>query len=172
MNPKKAKQLKYLILDNVRSVHNVGSIFRTADAVGVDKIILVGQTPSPIDRFGRERQDLHKVALGAEKNIKWEYVESKNFVNQIEGLKSNGFNMISLEQDRKSVDYKEINKILEKEKCENGCNVAIVVGNEVDGVSREILEKSNHVVEIPMKGKKESLNVAVSTGIILYELFC
>jgi len=157
------KNQKYLILENIRSVYNVGAIFRTADAIGIDKINLIGCTPTPIDRFGRERQDLHKAALGAEKNVSWEYFENSNEIITV--LKEKDFKVISLEQSDKSKDYKNISQEI-KDK-----NVAIVLGNEVDGVSKEVLEKSDLIMEIPMKGEKESLNVSVATGIVLYRLF-
>ncbi len=155
----KTKQI-VLMIDNVRSVLNVGSIFRTSDAIGVSKIFLVGYTPTPLDRFGRERNDMKKSALGAEKNIEWE--AAGDSLKLIEKLKKDGFKIISLEQSEKSIDYKTI-EVPEK--------VAIVVGNEVEGVSEEILAQSDIVAEIPMLGKKESLNVSVATAVLLFRLF-
>jgi 23S rRNA (guanosine2251-2'-O)-methyltransferase len=143
-----------VVLDNIRSVHNVGSIFRTADALGVSKIYLCGCTPTPTDRFGRERQDLAKTALGAEKTIIWEYFKETSSL--IAELKKNKFQIIAIEQDEKSEDCRKI-KVKSK--------VALVLGNEVDGVSKDILKKSDSIAEIPMFGKKESLNVSVSFGI-------
>jgi 23S rRNA (guanosine2251-2'-O)-methyltransferase len=159
----KTKQI-VLIVDNVRSVLNVGSIFRTSDAIGVSKIYLIGYTPTPLDRFGQERNDMKKSALGAEKNISWESVSDSSKL--IEGLKGDGFKIISLEQSEKSVDYKNIEpaQIL-------GEKIAIVVGNEVEGVSKEILSQSDVITEIPMLGKKESLNVSVATAVLLFRLF-
>jgi tRNA G18 (ribose-2'-O)-methylase SpoU len=144
-----------LILDNIRSVQNVGAIFRTAEAAKVDKIYLLGYTPAPIDRFNRERNDFKKSALGAEKIVNWEIVDEKIF----DQLKEEGFQIVSVEQSEKSTDYKEIT-VSDKN--------AIVFGNEVDGVSRDIIEISDVVAEIPMRGKKESLNVTTSVGIFLY----
>lgn len=147
----------YLILENIRSVHNVGSIFRTADAVGVSKICLCGVTPTPLDRFGRPRNDLAKVALGAEKTVPWEY--AKNASALISNLKKSGFSTLTLEQSPHSVDYKKV-KLKSK--------TVLVVGNEVTGVSRSLLKKADVICEIPMRGEKESLNVSVATGIILF----
>jgi 23S rRNA (guanosine2251-2'-O)-methyltransferase len=150
-----------LILENLRSVENAGSIFRTAEGLGVSKIICVGTTPTPLDRFGRKRQDFAKVSLGAEDMIDWEYVRAEDLDFSIATLKSQGFQIVSLELTHESTDLKDA-RALNK--------FALVVGNEVDGVSKATLEKSNEMVEIPMRGKKESLNVAVSTGIALFVL--
>jgi len=149
-----------LILHDIRSVQNVGAIFRTADAIGVSKIIISGHTPAPIDRFGRERGDLKKTALGAEKTIPWEQV--KNINTKIKNLKRDGFSIIALEQNPKSIDYK---KYKPKEK------TAIIIGSEVLGVSEKNLSLCDYILEIPMNGEKESLNVSVATGILLYRLF-
>jgi tRNA G18 (ribose-2'-O)-methylase SpoU len=150
-----------LVLDNIRSVENTGSIFRTAECFGVSKIILVGTTPAPVDRFGRKRKDLAKVALGAEEFVKWE--QSKNLKNEISNLKKAGYKIIALEQ---SPDSKKLSNF-KTFKLEN---FALVVGNEVAGVSKEVLKLADEIVEIPMRGKKESLNVAVATGIALFKL--
>jgi 23S rRNA (guanosine2251-2'-O)-methyltransferase len=149
-----------LILDNIRSVENTGSIFRTAEGLGVSKIYLIGTTPAPLDRFGRKRSDFAKVSLGAEEIMDWEY--SNNIKSIIENLKSQNFKIISLEQSEKS------------KKLESGSNnremFALIVGNEVDGVSKVALEMSDEIVEIEMKGEKESLNVSVALGIALFLL--
>lgn len=154
----KEKQV-YLILHNIRSVQNVGSIFRTADATGVSKIFLTGYTPTPIDRFGRERKDFAKTALGAQKNIMWEYVKLVSSV--VNRLRKQKTMIVSVEQSVKSVDYKKL-KIKYP--------VAFILGNEVKGLSKTILDKSDAVVHINMLGKKESLNVSVTTGILLYRV--
>jgi 23S rRNA (guanosine2251-2'-O)-methyltransferase len=145
-----------LILDNIRSILNVGAIFRTADAFGISKIYLCGITPAPIDRFGRKREDLHKTALGAEESVKWEHSES--ILETAQELKNNGFKIISLEQSQDSIDYKK-STISEK--------TVIVLGSETDGVSKEVLKISDEIAEIKMLGEKESLNISVATGIIL-----
>ena len=151
---------KVVILDNIRSVYNVGSIFRTSDALGVDKIYLCGVTPTPTDRFGRARKDLAKVALGAEKDISWEYAKDTKEI--IRKLKKSGFQIIAVEQEKKSQDFKKI-----KPKYP----VAIVMGNEVEGIDKKTLALCDEIAEIPMIGNKESLNVSVSFGIAGYEIF-
>ena len=145
-----------LILDNIRSVHNVGPIFRTADAFGVSKIYCLGVTPTPLDRFGRARKDLTKVSLGAEKSVSWKK-EGKG-VGLIEELKSKGFFILALEQGEGALSCNEISP---KEK------IALIVGSETDGVSNELRITSGALLEIPMRGEKESLNVAVAAGIAL-----
>lgn len=155
---------KILILENIRSVYNVGAIFRTADAIGINKIYLTGYTPAPIDRFGRARKDIHKAALGAEQNIEWEHLKDEDASDLIEQLKSEGVLTIAIEQSKNSIDYK-------KTRDKVSSPVAILVGNEVEGVSKKVLEKVDLVAEIPMKGKKESLNVSVATGVALYGIF-
>ena len=149
----------YLILDNIRSVHNVGSVFRTADAFGVKKIFLVGTTPTPLDRFGVKRSDVAKVALGAEETVDWEHTE--NVEDVIAKLQSEGVHVFAVEQSKKS---EKLGTEKRKDKA------AYVFGNEVNGISEEILEKCNSVLEIPMKGTKESLNVSVTAGIVLFEV--
>lgn len=152
------KRTCVLILENIRSVENTGSIFRTAKRFGVSKIIIVGTTPTPIDRFGRKRQDFAKVSLGAEDMI-WEY--QKNIGLVLHDLKNDGFQIISLEQDPKAINLKDLDV---------PDTFAIIVGNEVDGVSREALDASNTIVEIPVDGEKRSLNVSVATGVALFVL--
>ena len=148
-----------LILHNIRSSHNVGSIFRTADGIGVQKIYLSGYTPIPTDKFGRLNKELSKVALGAEEEIDWEKIE--DIFSLVKKLREKNFLIIALEQDEKAEDYKKIK--LEK-------NIAVILGSEVEGVPKEILLHCDAVAEIPMFGKKESLNVSVAAGIFLYEL--
>lgn len=148
-----------LILENIRSAQNVGAIFRTADAAGVSKIYLIGVTPSPIDRFGRKRTDVSKSALGAEETIAWE--SKKLTCPLIRKLKREGYQIIALEQDLKSVDYKKV-------KAKN--KFALIVGAEVLGIDKKTLRDSDVIAEIPMKGKKESLNVSVSLGVALFQL--
>jgi len=148
-----------LLLDNIRSIHNVGSIFRTSETAGVKKIYCIGTTPTPVDRFGRKRSDLAKVALGAEDLVAWEY--HKSAVALIGRLKKEGFKIISLEQEKDSINYK---------KAKAAKNTLLILGNEVDGVSKSLLRLSDEIAEIPMKGKKESLNVSVAGGIMIYRL--
>lgn len=155
---KQSKEI-YLLLHNIRSTHNVGSIFRTADAIGVNKIYISGYTPLPIDRFGRNRKDIAKVSLGAEKTIAWEPIEHiEDFIKKI---KKQGIEIIGLEQDNRSVDFRKIKTKNRK---------LIILGEEVSGIEKGILNLCDQIVEIPMFGKKESLNVSVATGIVLYNL--
>lgn len=149
----------YLLLHNIRSVHNAGAMFRTAEAAGVKKIYLSGYTPRPIDRFGRPRQDFHKAALGAENLVPWE--ESSDPFIFIDNLKQKGVSITALEQSPKAIDYRKVKK--EKERL-------IIVGNEVDGVEGRLLEKTDLIAEIPIMGKKESLNVTTAIGIFLFSL--
>ena len=148
-----------LVLDNIRSVHNVGSIFRTAETAGVSKVYCLGTTPTPLDRFSQKRKDFAKVALGAENLVSWEYLESGEQL--IRRLKKDGFQILALEQDQNSINYKKIKL---------GKKIVLIVGNEVGGVSKSLLRLVDQIAEIPMKGKKESLNVSVATGIMLFEL--
>ena len=148
-----------LIVHNVRSAHNVGSIFRTAETAGINEIYLTGYTPAPFDKFGRSRKDLAKVALGAEKIISWKkFAKISEAINK---LKKEKFFIIAVEQAKNSLDYK---KVKPKQK------TAFVVGNEVRGLDKKILSKCDTIAEIPMKGKKESLNVAVSAGVALFRI--
>jgi len=149
----------FVLLHNIRSTHNVGSIFRTADALGVSKIYLSGYTPTPLDRFNKPRKDIAKVALGAEQSISWEYLDNPEKV--IKNLKKEGFRVVGIEQDKKAVDYKKV-KIKKP--------VLFVVGNEVDGIDKKTLSLCDQVVEIPMLGTKESLNVSVAFGVAMFRM--
>ncbi len=148
-----------LILPDIRSAHNVGAIFRTADAVGIFKIYLVGVTPSPIDRFGRARADVAKAALGAEKTVVWETRAA--LAPLLARLKKDGYAIVAIEQSPKSVDYKKVKVV---------GNTAFIVGTEVTGLPESVLEKCDIIAEIPMVGSKESLNVSVATGVALFRM--
>ncbi len=156
---KSAKKEVCVLLHNIRSTHNVGSMFRTADALGASRIYLSGYTGAPLDTFNRPRKDIAKVALGAEKTIAWEYVASP--APLIKKLKKSAFQIVALEQAKNSVDYK---------KTRVGKKVLFVVGNEVEGISQNILSLCDIVAEIPMKGEKESLNVSVAFGVALFRM--
>lgn len=153
------KNKVYLIIHDIRSAQNVGSIFRTADAVGVHKIFLTGYTPGPVDRFDRENTTVTKASLGAEKSVSWEREEKIEKV--INKLKKEEVEIVSLEQSDRSIDYREYKL---------KSDMALIIGNEVEGISEEILKSSGKIIEIPMAGKKESLNVSVSTGVALYRI--
>jgi len=143
----------YLILPNIRSCHNVGAMFRNADAFGITKIYLVGWTPAP------PKPQIDKVALGAQTWVPWE--QKKSLKRLITTLKKKGVSIIALEQAKES-------KNIQTQQF-SGAR-AIIVGNEVTGVAPEILALCDKVVHIPMKGKKESLNVSVAAGIAMYEI--
>ena len=161
------------ILHNIRSLHNVGSMFRTADGAGVEKIYLTGITPAPVDEFGHSRPQLTKVSLGAEKFVPWDNTaRSPKAINKLfEKLKKDGYKIFALEINKKSVPYHKITTSSQDQgSCEDN-KLALVVGNEVRGLSPSILKKCDRILEIPMRGKKESLNVAVAFGIAVYH-FC
>ena len=144
----------YLILDNLRSAYNVGSAFRTADAAGVKKILICGLSPYP------PHIKLAKTALGATNFVDWEYF--KHTKDAISSLKKQKITVYGVEcgvngaQNYKLVEYP--------------ARVALIFGNEVEGISKQILAKCDKIIEIPMKGRKNSLNVATAIGIILYNL--
>ncbi len=149
----------YLILHNIRSLHNVGSIFRTSDAAGVKKIFLTGYTPAPTDKFGKVRPEIHKTALGAETNVKWK--QYKDISALVKRLKEEKIYLVAIEQDEKAIDYKKLSPRYP---------LALILGNEVRGISPVILKKCDKIIEIPMFGKKESLNVGVAAGVVLFSL--
>ncbi len=148
-----------LILDDIRSAQNVGALFRTADAAGIEQLYLCGITPTPIDRFGRPNAAVVKTALGAEQSVRWEYVERISLL--IERLKKQGVLIIAIEQDSAAVDYKQV---VVREP------VAFVLGNEVYGVQHQVLQSAEIIACIPMHGNKESLNVSVAGGIALFRM--
>jgi 23S rRNA (guanosine2251-2'-O)-methyltransferase len=152
-----------LIVHNVRSAHNVGSMFRTADGAGVDEIILSGYTPCPPKQgslyLTTAEKELKKTALGAEASMSWKKVRS--FSAAVKSLKKDGFEIVALEQHETSIRYDKY--------CPNG-PVVLIVGNEVRGIDSRALALCDTVIEIPMHGTKNSLNVSVSTGIALYHL--
>jgi 23S rRNA (guanosine2251-2'-O)-methyltransferase len=149
----------YLLLDNIRSVHNVGSIFRTADCAGVSKIFCVGTTPVPIDRFGRKRKDFAKVSLGAEKTVDWRHLSDEETGQLISLLKKDGFMIVAVEQAKNAIEYSKF-RLTGK--------TLFIFGNEVEGASSKLLKLADLTMEIPMKGRKESLNVSVAVGVILF----
>jgi tRNA G18 (ribose-2'-O)-methylase SpoU len=141
-------------LHNIRSMHNVGSVFRTSDALGADTLYLSGYTPLP------PRAEISKTALGAEEHVPWVSVDDLS--NQCAELKKNGYQIISLEQTHSSLLLDNFKPDSQK--------MCIILGNEVTGVDDELLELSDAVVEIPQFGVKHSLNVSVAAGIALYDL--
>lgn len=145
----------FVVANNVRSAYNVGSFFRTADALGVDKLILSGYTPTP-----DKNNKIRKTALGAEFFVEWEQI--KQIGRAIEHLKRSRFEIVALECVKNSVDLADYQPMSNL--------VALILGNEINGISRNVLKKVDQIVKIPMLGKKESLNVAVAMGIASYSI--
>jgi tRNA G18 (ribose-2'-O)-methylase SpoU len=135
----------------------VGAIFRTCDAAGVGKVYLTGLTPSPVDRFGRAVGEIHKTALGAEETVPYEVVF--DVVTVIKQLQTEGVTVVAVEQSPGSVSLSDFSV---------PAQVAYLMGSETEGLSKEVLEAVDRIVEIPMLGAKESLNVSVACGIVLY----
>lgn len=158
-----------LILHNIRSSHNVGALFRTAECAGIKKIYLTGYTPAPSDEFARENKEISKTALGAEKIVEWEIHpakggEGEDIFAQISKLKKLNYKIVALEQSKNSVDYKKFAR-----EHKSG-DIALILGNEVSGIEPEILQICDEIIEIPMKGEKESLNVSVAAGVAIFRL--
>ena len=143
-----------VVLDNVRSLHNIGSVFRTSDAFRVECICLCGITAVP------PHAEIHKTALGAEDTVDWKYYQ--NTVDAVDELKQNGYTVFSIEQAEGST-------MLDKWEMDRNKKYAIVFGNEVKGVEQEVINHSDGCIEIPQYGTKHSLNVSVTAGIVIYE---
>lgn len=154
------------VLHNIRSLHNVGSIFRTADGAGVKKIYLCGITPTPVDNLGRPRQQLMKTSLGAEKSVKWEKASST--VKLLKKLKKDRYKILAAEQSKNSIPF--YNYKIRGIRMNLQIRIAIVVGNEVNGLPTSVLKLADKILEIPMLGDKKSLNVSVAFGIVAYNL--
>lgn len=144
-----------VVLDNVRSMHNVGSVFRTSDAFRVEKIILCGYTPKPPHR------DINKTALGATETVAWDSKE--DVVQVIQELKAQGYNTFAIEQVHNSIPLDQI-------QIKPGEKIAVVFGNEAEGVSEQAIATCNNSIEIPQFGSKHSFNISVAAGIVLWEL--
>jgi tRNA G18 (ribose-2'-O)-methylase SpoU len=154
---KKASKVPVIVvLDNVRSQNNVGSVFRTADAFRLEGIVLCGITSTPPHR------EIHKTALGATESVEWKYVEET--VDAIRELKQEGYTIFSVEQAEGSLS-------LEKIKLNPDQKVALVFGHEIRGVDQTVIDHSHHCLEIPQYGTKHSLNISVSAGIVIWEVF-
>lgn len=146
-----------VILDNIRSLNNVGSVFRTSDAFLIEKIYLCGITAQP------PHKDIHKTALGSTDTVSWEYVEDT--LSLIETLKASKVRIVSIEQAENAT---MLNDFIP----ESNTTYAIVMGNEVKGVQQAVVNASDTVIEIPQYGTKHSLNISVSCGVVLWDLFC
>lgn len=146
-----------IILDDVRSLNNIGSVFRTSDAFLIEKIYLCGITATPPNK------EINKTALGATDTVNWEYQE--NVLTTIETLQSEGVSVYAIEQVESAI-------MLNNFKVESNKKYALVFGNEVFGVSQAAVEKCDGTIEIPQLGTKHSLNISVSAGIVIWDLFC
>jgi len=154
---KEAKKTPLIIvLDNIRSLNNIGSVFRTSDAFLIEKIYLCGITAQP------PHNDIRKTALGSTETVAWEYAE--NTLSVIEKLKDYGVNILSVEQAQNAV---MLNDFYPK----NDTKYAVVFGNEVKGVQQDVVNQSDQVIEIPQFGTKHSLNIAVSAGVVIWDIF-
>ena len=145
-----------IVLDNIRSLNNIGSVFRTADAFLVKKIYLCGITAQP------PHKDIQKTALGATESVEWEYVESS--LELVKKLQKEGVLVASIEQAEQAIDLDEFS-------VEQNKTYAIIFGNEVKGVQQDVVTASDVVIEIPQYGTKHSLNIAVSAGVVVWDLF-
>ncbi|WP_158975608.1 RNA methyltransferase [Cellulophaga sp. L1A9] len=145
-----------IVLDNIRSLNNIGSVFRTADAFLIEKIYLCGITAQP------PHKDIHKTALGATESVVWEYVE--NTMDVIQLLKDNGVTTIAIEQAENAVFLNDF-KVSADQK------YALIFGNEVKGVSQEVVSNCANVIEIPQYGTKHSLNISVSAGVVIWDFW-
>ena len=145
-----------VVLDNIRSLNNVGSVFRTSDAFLIEKIYLCGITATPPNK------EIHKTALGATESVAWEYVE--NTIELVEKLKQDNVKVLAIEQAENST---KLNKFTPEE----NQKYAVVMGNEVKGVQQEVVSAADFCIEIPQLGTKHSLNISVSCGVVLWDLF-
>ena len=153
---KSKKTAAIVILDNIRSIHNVGSIFRTSDSFLIEKIIISGYTATP------ENDRMKKTALGSSDSVDWEY--SDDIIETIKKLQKKDVKIISIEQADESLKIEKFNPV-------TGTKYDFIFGNEVDGVSDDIINVSDEVIEIPQVGTKHSLNVSVAAGIVLWDFF-
>ena len=148
-----------VVMDNIRSMHNVGSVFRTSDAFLISGICLCGFTPQPPHR------DIHKTALGATESVDWLYYEQTP--EAVNALKDQGYKVFAIEQTEGSISLENLKVVLSKQET---ASVAFVFGNEVDGVSDQVLAICDGAVEIPQYGMKHSLNISIAAAIVLWEM--
>lgn len=149
--------MKRIILHDIRSHYNVGAIFRTSDGAGVEKVYLTGLTPAPVDRFGRAVTEIHKTALGAEKSVPFE--SHQDILMLIKELQTVGVKVVAVEQAVGAVLLGDFMVPTE---------VAYIMGSETEGLPAAVLASVDMILELPMLGEKESLNVSVAAGIVLY----
>ncbi len=153
-----------MVLDNVRSLHNVGSVLRTADAFRLKGVWLCGITATPETNL----VEIHKTALGAEESVDWHY--SATTMEAVEKLKKEGYTIVSIEQCHGSIMLNEWKAFPQREDGEKAPIYAFIMGNEVKGVAQDVVDVSDHVIEIPQYGTKHSMNVSVTAGIVMWEV--
>ena len=151
-----------VVLDNVRSQHNVGAVFRTADAMRIERVVLCGICCCP------PNQELHKTALGAEESVEWQYY--KDTLEAVRALQAEGYTVYAVEQAHDSVTLEEVASIVESRKSKEKSRLAVVLGHEVFGVQQEVIDICQGCIEIPQYGTKHSMNVSVTAGIVMYRL--
>ena len=153
-----------VVLDNVRSQHNVGAVFRTADAMRIARVCLCGICCCP------PNQELHKTALGAEESVDWSYF--KDTLEAVKALQAEGFTVYAVEQAHEAKTLEEVAETITNHQLPitNGPKIAVILGHDVFGVQQEVIESCNGCIEIPQYGTKHSMNVSVTAGIVLYRL--
>jgi len=151
-----------VVLDNVRSQHNVGAVFRTADAMRIERVVLCGICCCP------PNQEIHKTALGAEESVEWQYY--KETLDAMRDLQVQGYNVYAIEQAHNSVTLEEVARELDNGQwtMDNYPKIAVILGHEVFGVQQEVINQCNGCIEIPQYGTKHSMNVSVTAGIVIY----
>lgn len=153
-----------VVLDNVRSQHNVGAVFRTSDAMRIERVVLCGICCCP------PNAEIHKTALGAEESVEWQYY--KETLDAVHDLQNEGYTVYAVEQAHDSLTLEEVAREMENGqwKMDNGPKIAVVLGHEVFGVQQEVVDQCSQCIEIPQYGTKHSMNVSVTAGIVLYRL--
>ncbi|MBR6167719.1 MAG: RNA methyltransferase [Paludibacteraceae bacterium] len=153
-----------VVLDNVRSQHNVGAVFRTADAMRIERVVLCGICCCP------PNQEIHKTALGAEESVEWQYYQET--LDAVHALQDEGYTVYAVEQAHDSVTLEEIAENVQRDdvRCTKDFKIAVVLGHEVFGVQQEVIDQCSQCIEIPQYGTKHSMNVSVTAGIVMYRL--
>lgn len=149
-----------VVLESIRSAYNVGAIFRTCDGAGVESVWLTGYSPTPIDRFGRPQKEITKTSLGASEIVPWQQFTESELLSALQAKREAGYTIVAVEQTAQAqslIDWQAPPQCV------------YIFGNEIEGVSEPLLAGADVHVEIPMRGRKESLNVSVTAGIVLYQ---
>ena len=151
-----------VVLDNVRSQHNVGAVFRTADAMRIERVVLCGICCCPPNK------EIHKTALGAEESVEWQYY--KETLEAVKALQEEGYTVYAVEQAHDSITLEEAAEKVESERRKEESKIAVILGHEVFGVQQEVIDHCSQCIEIPQYGTKHSMNVSVTAGIVMYRL--